>query len=159
MHHSATKLLPSLTLPLKGGGERTHISRRHFITFVGFAAVLIPTTAGAQQAPPASDYNRLVVAVPHHLTKLDALRRLKSGLASLQRDYGYLFTIQDEKWTGYHLVFRASVLGQPADGTIDVANGSVDLNVALPWLLAPLARAAEPLIVQEGVRMLERKSQ
>ena len=76
---------------------------------------------------------------------------LKAGLATLQREYSYLFTIREtKKWNGYHLTFYAGVLGQPADGTIDVASG-------LPWLLAILARAAEPLIVKEGTAMLQRK--
>jgi hypothetical protein len=80
------------------------------------------------------------------------LRRLKVGLATLQREYSYLFTIQDEKWNGYHLTFRAGALGQPADGTIDVASGYVYLTVTLSWLLVILARAAEPLIVKQARR-------
>ncbi len=85
------------------------------------------------------------------------MRRLKSGLASLQREYRYPFAIQEEKWSGYHLAFRASVMGQGANGSIDVGNNSVALTVALPWLLAILARAAAPLIVKQGAAMLERK--
>jgi hypothetical protein len=135
------------------------MTRREFIRAAGVIAALIPAMALAQQPAQASNYNQLVIAIPHHLAKPEALRRLKSGLAALQRDYSYLFTIQDEKWTGYHLVFRASVLGQPADGTIDVASGAVHLSVVLPWMLATLAHAAEPLIVREGTAMLERKPQ
>lgn len=89
--------------------------------------------------------------------KREALRRLRSGLAALQREYSYLFTIQQKTWTGYHLQFRASVLGQVADGSIDVTNRHVYLNVFLPWLLVSLVRPAEPLIVKEGTLMLERK--
>ena len=48
-------------------------------------------------------------------------------------------------------------MGQTADGTIDVANSSVYLSVALPFLLALLAQAAEPLIVKQGAALLERK--
>jgi hypothetical protein len=33
----------------------------------------------------------------------------------------------------------------------------VYLKVVLPWLLAVLARAAEPLIVKQGTALLERK--
>jgi hypothetical protein len=33
----------------------------------------------------------------------------------------------------------------------------VPLRVALPWLLAVSARAAEPLIVKRGAALLERK--
>ncbi len=80
--------------------------------------------------------NRLFVSVPHHLSKRGAFRRLNC----------------------YHLQFRASVLGQATTGSMNVTSRSVRLNVFLPWLLANLARAAEPLIVKEGTLMLERKT-
>jgi hypothetical protein len=158
MRLRSTETIPH-SLTLKGGRENAQIARRRVLSFIGIFAALIPAMARAQQPAQASNYNQLVIAIPHHLAKPEALRRLKSGLAALQRDYGYLFTIQDEKWTGYHLAFRASVLGQPADGAIDVASGAVHLSVALPWMLAALAHAAEPLIVREGTAMLERKPQ
>jgi hypothetical protein len=46
----------------------------------------------------------------------------------------------NQGWTGYHVQFRASVLGQMADGSIDVTDRHVLLTLA--W-------AAEPLIVKE----------
>jgi hypothetical protein len=133
------------------------MNRRIFLAISSFVAVQMPLTARAQQAAPPSSMSQFAVSIPHHLARPEALRRLKSGLASLQREYSYLFAIQDEKWSGYHLAFRASVMGQPADGTIDVTAGSVYLAVVLPWLFAVMARAAEPLIVREGTAMLERK--
>jgi hypothetical protein len=133
------------------------MNRREFITIGGLAAAEIPSATRAEQAGSASGYNEFAVSIPHRLPRPEALRRLKTGLASLQREYSYLFTIQDEKWSGYHLVFRASVMGQSADGTIDVGSASVYLKVVLPWLLAVLARAAEPLIVKQGTALLERK--
>jgi hypothetical protein len=133
------------------------MNRREFISIVSLAAVVIPLAARAEQAGPASSSNQFAVSIPHHLPKSEAVRRLNSGLASLQREYSWLFTIQDQKWSGYHLAFRASVMGQPADGTIDVANSAVYLSVALPWLFAVMARAAAPMIVKAGTAMLERK--
>jgi Putative polyhydroxyalkanoic acid system protein (PHA_gran_rgn) len=133
------------------------MSRREFIALFGVTAAAWPIAAWAEQPGPASIGNRLFVSIPHHLSKREALRRLKSGLATLQRQYSYLFTIQEESWTGYHLQFRASVLGQAADGSIDITSRYVYLSVFLPWLLATLAHAAEPLIVKEGTLMLERK--
>ncbi len=132
------------------------MNRREFVTFGSFAAVQVPLGARAEQMSPPSSYSQFTVSIPHHLPKPEAIRRLKSGLGALQHEYSWLFTIQEQTWSAYHLVFRAIVMGQGADGTIDVGNNSVYLNVGLPFLFAILARAAEPLIVKQGAALLER---
>jgi len=99
----------------------------------------------------------LVISVPHHLSRREALRRLKSGLAAIERDYAFIFTVQEQTWIDYHLQFRISVLGQAACGSIDVTNHQVHLEAFLPWLLAQLAEAAEPIIRRQGALMLETK--
>jgi hypothetical protein len=68
-----------------------------------------------------------------------------------------LFTVHEETWTGDHLQFRVSALGQTASGTIDVADDHVNLQVFLPWLLSKLAEAIQPLVRKEGTLMLEKK--
>jgi hypothetical protein len=99
----------------------------------------------------------LAVSIPHRLGKDEAVRRLKAGLGKAQADYGHLFAVQEETWTGDRLQFRVSALGQAASGTIDVADDHVDLQVFLPWLLAKLAEAIQPLVRKEGTLMLEKK--
>jgi len=98
-----------------------------------------------------------VVSIPHQLGKAEAVRRLKSGLGSVQSNFGHLFTMQQESWTGEHLDFRISVLGQSASGSIDVADDHVKLEVLLPWLIAKLAEKLQPAIRKEGLLMLEKK--
>jgi hypothetical protein len=98
-----------------------------------------------------------VVSIPHRLGRDEAVHRLKSGLGSVRANFGHLFSVEEEIWSGEHLDFRVSALGQSATGTIDVADDHVVLEVALPWLLAKLAEAAQPLIRKEGTLMLERK--
>jgi len=99
----------------------------------------------------------LVVSIPHHLGKDEAVRRLKSGLGSARTHFAHLFAVQEEIWTGDHLAFRVSALGQVASGTIDVSDDRVNLQVVLPWLLAKVAEAIQPLIRREGTQMLEKK--
>jgi Putative polyhydroxyalkanoic acid system protein (PHA_gran_rgn) len=99
----------------------------------------------------------LVVSIPHRLGKDEATRRLKSGLGNAQAGYGHLFAVQEEVWTGDHLQFRVSALGQVASGSIDVADDHVNLEVQLPWLLAKVAAAIQPLVRKEGLLMLEKK--
>ena len=99
----------------------------------------------------------LVVSVPHHLGKEEALRRLKNGLGQAGASFGHLFSIQEETWIDNHLQFRVSALGQTASGSIDVADDHVRLEVFLPWLLAKAAETLQPLIRKEGTLLLEKK--
>jgi putative polyhydroxyalkanoic acid system protein len=99
----------------------------------------------------------LVVSIPHHLGKAEAVRRLKSGIATAQANFGHLYTVQEEIWTDEHLQFRVSALGQSVSGSIDVADDHVRLEVVLPWLLAKLAEIVQPRIRKEGTLMLEKK--
>ncbi|HXW48785.1 MAG TPA: polyhydroxyalkanoic acid system family protein [Xanthobacteraceae bacterium] len=98
-----------------------------------------------------------VVSIPHRLGKDEAVHRLKSGFGGVRANYGHLFAIDEETWTGAHLQFRVSALGQVASGTIDVADDQVTLQVYLPWLLAKVAEAVQPLIRKEGTLLLEKK--
>ena len=99
----------------------------------------------------------LVVSIPHRLSKDEALRRLKSGLGSASASFGHVFKVEEQIWTGPHLQYRISALGQVASGSIDVAEDYVRLEVFLPWLLAKLAETLQPLIRKEGTMLLEKK--
>jgi hypothetical protein len=99
----------------------------------------------------------LVVMIPHHLGKAEAVRRLKSGLHDLRPSFSRLLTIEEETWNDSQLRFRLSALGQVATGTIEVADDHVRLEVALPWLLALLAEKIQPAIVAQGRLLLEKK--
>jgi hypothetical protein len=99
----------------------------------------------------------LVLSISHSLGKAEAVRRLKSGLGSVPATFHHVLTVQEEVWTGDHLQFRVSALGQVASGTIDVADDHVRLTVALPWLLAQLAEKMQPLIRSQGRLMLDKK--
>jgi hypothetical protein len=99
----------------------------------------------------------LFVSIPHHLGKEEAVQRLRSGLGGARTHFAHLFTVEEETWTGDHLDFRVVALGQTISGTIDVLDESVNLQVVLPWLLAKLAEAIQPLIRKEATLMLEKK--
>ena len=99
----------------------------------------------------------LIVSIPHRLGKDEAVRRLKSGLGNVRANYSHLFAVQEETWTGDHLQFRVSALGQAASGSIDVLDDCVNLVVHLPWLLARIAAAIQPLVRKEGTLLLEKK--
>jgi hypothetical protein len=99
----------------------------------------------------------LIVSIPHHLGREEAVRRIKSGLATARANYSTLLAINEETWTGDRLAFSVSAIGQHAHGLIDVADDHVRLEVTLPWLLAKIAEKFTPAIRKEGVLMLEKK--
>ena len=63
----------------------------------------------------------------------------------------------ENHWTGNHLDFRISAIGQTVTGKIDVAEDHVMLAVELPWMLAMLAQKAQGLIQSKGQLLLEKK--
>ena len=99
----------------------------------------------------------IVVTLPHRLGKVEALRRLKASFCEAQPGGGGLFVVKNQ-WSGGHLDFRASVLGQNTTGTVDVAEDYVRLQVQLPWLLSLLANKAKALVEKQGKLMLEKPS-
>jgi Putative polyhydroxyalkanoic acid system protein (PHA_gran_rgn) len=107
----------------------------------------------AAEPLPGGMSKPLVVSIPHRLGRDEALRRFKNGLGSASANFGHVFKIQEEIWTGPHL----QALGQMASGSIDVAEDYVRLEVFLPWLLAKLAETLQPLIRKEGTLLLEKK--
>ena len=54
----------------------------------------------------------LVVAIPHRLGREEALRRLKNGLAEAGASFSHLYSVREQIWTGNHLQFQISALGQ-----------------------------------------------
>ena len=99
----------------------------------------------------------LVVTIPHRLGREEAARRLKSGLHTAQEKFGQFFSLQEEIWSDNRLQFRVGAMAQTASGTIDVLDDHVRLEVVLPWLLAKIAEAVQPVIRKEGALMLEDK--
>jgi len=99
----------------------------------------------------------VVVSIPHHLGKQEAVRRLKAGLGKAATNFGHLISVEEEVWNGDSLTFRLRALGQVANGTIDVAEDHLRIEVALPWLLAKLSEKLIPAIRKQGTLLLEKK--
>src|SRR4249919_3962046 len=99
----------------------------------------------------------LVVSIPHRLGKAEAVRRLKSGLATAQSDFKQFFTVEEETWIGDSLTFRVRGLGQSASGIIDVREDHVQMELQLPWLLHQIVEKAQGLIRKRGQLLLEKK--
>jgi hypothetical protein len=98
----------------------------------------------------------VVVTIPHKLGKAEAKRRIEAGFSNVRTNVGETFVVLKDAWSGEHLDFEASLLGQSTDGKVDVADDHVRLEVQLPWVLALIANKAKALVEKQGRLMLEK---
>ena len=98
----------------------------------------------------------IVVTIPHSLGRDEAIRRLKSGLGSASSSLPIL-KIEEETWADNRLTFRLAALGQTAEGTADVEEDNVHIEVVLPWFLQRMAEVVQTAIASRTQILLEKK--
>jgi hypothetical protein len=96
----------------------------------------------------------VVITIPHRLGKDEAIRRLKSGLASAHLPF---VTIDREVWNGDLLEFSLTGMGHKASGSALVMSDSVRLELVLPWLLRRFAELALGGLASRTKLLLEKK--
>jgi len=98
----------------------------------------------------------MIVTIPHNLGQEEAIRRLKSGLGSASSSVPVL-KVDEETWDGNRLTFRIAALGQRAEGTADVGDRNVRIEVVLPWFLQKIGEAVQSTITSRARILLEKK--
>ena len=99
----------------------------------------------------------VTVTIGHRLGKLEAVRRLKEGLARTHGHLGTMIAIEQEAWQGDTLLFRMRALGQTAAASIEVMEDALRIEVALPWLLAKAVGRLLPILRRQATLLLEKK--
>jgi hypothetical protein len=99
----------------------------------------------------------VTVTISHRIGRVEALRRLKEGLARTKGHLGAMLEIDQESWQGDTLRFRMRALGQTAAGNIEVLEDALRIEVSLPSLLAKAAKHFLPILRKEATRLLEKK--
>jgi hypothetical protein len=98
----------------------------------------------------------LVVSIPHHLGREEAVRRLKMGLTRAAASFPIL-VVDEERWDNDQMIFRVRALGQVASGHVQVAEDHVRLEVTLPLLLQRFAEMAQAVIRDRGRLLLTKR--
>lgn len=106
-------------------------------------------TAGASES--------VTVTVNHRLGKVEAIRRIKDGLARTGGQFGPTIAIEQETWEGNTLRFRMRALGQTALASIEVLDDALHIDITLPWLLAKAANRLLPILRKGAMLLLEKK--
>jgi hypothetical protein len=101
--------------------------------------------------------DNVAIIVGHHLGKVEAVRRLKEGIARTNGHLGAMIAIDQETWQGDTLRFRILALGQTASASIEVLEVALRIEVSLPGLLAKIANRLLPILRKEATRLLEKK--
>ena len=99
----------------------------------------------------------VTVIIGHRLGKVEAVRRLKEGLARTKGRLGPMIAMDDEIWEGDTLSFRMRALGQNAAASIEVLEDALRIKVSLRWLLAMAAKRLLPILRKQATLLLLEK--
>ena len=99
----------------------------------------------------------VTATIGHNLGKIEAVRRLKEGLARTNGHLGAAIAVEQETWQGDTLHFRIRALGQTAAASIEVLEDVLRIEVSLPWLLAKAVKRLLPILGKGATLLLEKK--
>jgi len=97
----------------------------------------------------------LIVSIPHRIGRLEARRRVDSGIGRLQPELNALLSGLDYRWEGDTLNFAASAMWQRITGRIEVLDDVVRVEVDLPWIMRLLGDTIAKRMRGRGVALLE----
>jgi len=98
----------------------------------------------------------LLVSIPHRLGRLEARRRLDSGIGRLRSELTALLSGLDYHWEGDTLNFVASAMWQRITGRIEVLDEVVRVEIDLPWIMQLLRETISRQVRGRGVALLEK---
>ena len=98
----------------------------------------------------------LLISIPHRLGRLEARRRLDSGLGRLRSELNALLRGLDYHWDGDTLNFAASAMWQRITGRIEVLDDVVRVEIDLPWIMQLLRDTIAKRVRGRAVALLER---
>ena len=98
----------------------------------------------------------LLVSIPHRLGRLEARRRLDSGISRVRPEFTALLSGLDYHWEGDTLSFAASAMWQRITGRIEVLDDIVRVEIDLPWIMQLLRETISRQVRGRGVALLEK---
>ncbi len=96
----------------------------------------------------------LTISIPHQLGRAEAKRRIDEMAAQFQSEAGAMVNGVQQRWEGDTLHFAVAAAGQSISGTAHVAEQTVNLDIALPWMLSLLAGTVKKQIEQQARQAL-----
>src|SRR5690349_2851246 len=104
--------------------------------------------------PARGFMSNLTITIPHQLGREEAKRRIREQTSQLLGQPGGLLQRVEQRWEGDTLHFLVAAVGQSVSGTAQFTDRTVQLDIALPWMLAMLAGTMKKQIEQQGRKLL-----
>jgi putative polyhydroxyalkanoate system protein len=92
----------------------------------------------------------LTISIPHQVGRAEAKRRIDEMASQFQGQSGGMLKSVQQHWDGDTLHFTVAAAGQSISGTAHVAEQTVNLDIALPWMLSLLAGTVKKQIEQQA---------
>jgi hypothetical protein len=99
----------------------------------------------------------LTVSIPHQLGRAEARRRIESGFTNMIRQVPGTGSAFSQTWDGDRLSFSIAVMGQPINGTVDVLDAEVKMEIELPGILGMIAAGLKGRLQKAGQLLLTKK--
>jgi hypothetical protein len=97
----------------------------------------------------------LTISIPHQLTREEAKRRIQEQLDQTRRQFSGVLGQVEERWEHYTLDLTVASAGQNITARALVEERTVEVAVALPWMLALLAGRVRGEIERRGCQLLQ----
>jgi putative polyhydroxyalkanoate system protein len=102
--------------------------------------------------------SNLTITIPHQLGREEAKRRIREQTDQLFAQQGGLMDKVEQRWEGDTMHFHVAAVGRSVSGTAQFTDQNVQLDIALPWMLAMLAGGVKKQIEQQGRKLLEQQT-
>lgn len=99
----------------------------------------------------------LTVSIPHQLGRVEARRRIDAGFAKMLHGLPGGSGQRSQRWEGDRLVFSVGALAQTVNGSIDVGDAAVTIEIQLPGVLGLIASGFRSRLQKAGQLLLEKK--
>jgi hypothetical protein len=99
----------------------------------------------------------ITISIPHQLGRAEARRRIESGFTNMIRQVPGAGSTFSERWDDDRLSFSMAVMGQTVQGSIDVRDADVKMDIELPGVLGMIAASFKGGLQKAGQLLLTKK--
>ena len=99
----------------------------------------------------------ITISIPHQLGRVEARRRIETGVAKIIHLLPGSGGACSERWDGDRLSFGFAAMGQTVAGVVNVLDAAVTMEIELPGVLGILAGGLKDRLQKVGKLLLANK--